>query len=443
MDRLPPEMLHLILQELAELDGLAGPSPASNMSIKSVRLCCRTFADLAPEYLYHDLWLYMEKDSFARLKAVAGHPGYRLMVRVLTIFPKLLSPNLLIREDYEECVKSISFNGDGHEQWGFYASGDRELSEHQLDAGFAQYTRLYEDQQDALRIAQNELSDALSAFMELTWVAPGFVNELLGDHAFMSNLRGKIQTIARTTHMAVDCAGWQTEINDREDAFAVLIALASSNCKLYGLDLDNNAGPFDVLFANFPDDAYEAARKVLRHVRSILIQISTTLQELEDLLENGGYANFLKLATNVEYLYMGCRGSSAMIPHFDYAFGSTRWSHLRYVSVSLVSATHDALNDFLERHSETLEDVALDMIMLHSGSWKKVFSGMQGRKALKMKRIGNLCTMNSHVDSVDKREILKMVTPWKVEWQALLNGFIFEGKDWPSELDAGYSQEAE
>lgn len=437
MDRLPPEVLHLILQELAELDGLVGPSYASNMSIKAMRLCCRTFADLAPKYLYHDLWLYMEKDSFAKLKAVAGHPKYRLMVRVLTIFPKLLSPDLLIKKDYKKCVKAISFNGHGHQQWGFDANGYRKLSKHQLDAGFAQYTRLYEDQQDTLRTAQNLLSDALSAFTKLTWVAPGFVDELLDDDTFMSNLRGKIQTMARTTHMAVDCAGWQTEIHGGEHAFAVLIALASSSCKMYGLDLDNKAGPFEFLMINIPDYAYEAARKVLRHVRSLSIQMPKregTLQELEDARTNGNCANLLKLATSVEDLYVGYRGSSAMILYFDHTFGTIRWSNLRYVSISTVSATHDELNDFMERHSETLEDIALDMIILHSGSWKNVFSGMRRRKALKNISIRDLWTKNTdlHYD----------LTTWREEWQALLDGFVFEGKDWPSELDAEYSQEA-
>lgn len=433
------------------MDELTLPSPVSNKSpesqclqaLKALRLCCRAFAILTPPYLYRDLWLYMEEDSFARLKAVASHPKYRLMVRVLKIFPKLLSSNLLIKEDYEECVKAINFTGDGHEQWGFDANGNRNLSHEQLDDGFAQYTRLCENQQDTLSKAQDLLSDALSAFAGLRWVTPGFVDELLNDDTIMSNPKGKIPTMARTTHMAVACEGWQIEMHDWEDSFTVLAALASSECKIYGLNLVNDAGAFDAIFIDLPEDVYGAARKVLRHVRSLSMQISTredTMEELHNVLENDCCANFLGLATNIEDLRISCGVQQNFYLHLEHVFGTTGWSNLRYFFVSAVWANLDQLHGFMERHRETLEDIQLHRIILESGSWKKVFAGMRGRKALKRAKFNDLWTQNLLVKCDSPSESLESML-WREEWQALLDGFIFGGKDWPSELDAVFSVE--
>ena len=54
------------------------------------------------------------------------------MVRVLKIFPKLLSADLLVKEDYEMCVKDFTFTGEGRETLGFDIDGKRNLSQEQL-----------------------------------------------------------------------------------------------------------------------------------------------------------------------------------------------------------------------------------------------------------------------------------------------------------------------
>ena len=68
------------------------------------------------------------------------------MVRVLKIFPKFLSTKLLVREDYEAWVREITFTGNSREGWGFDTDGKRALSQEQLDAGFAEYNKIHEQQ---------------------------------------------------------------------------------------------------------------------------------------------------------------------------------------------------------------------------------------------------------------------------------------------------------
>lgn len=83
----------------------------------------------------------MEEDSFANLKALADHPSYGRIVRVLKFFPKLLSADSLVKEDYEACVKGIKFTSDSPERWGLDIDRERALSQDQLDAGFVSTPR--------------------------------------------------------------------------------------------------------------------------------------------------------------------------------------------------------------------------------------------------------------------------------------------------------------
>lgn len=51
-----------------------------------------------------------------QVKQLMGRVGVRKFHEALKIFLKLLCPNLLIKEDYEEVVKAISLTKDDHEK---------------------------------------------------------------------------------------------------------------------------------------------------------------------------------------------------------------------------------------------------------------------------------------------------------------------------------------
>lgn len=197
---MPPEILRFILLELAEIEYDNYESAVPITDIKALRLSCRAFADLAPEYLFHDIWLYMEEDSLAKLKALTDHPIYARMVRTLKIFPKLLSADLLVKEDYEICVRDITFTGEGRETWGFDIDGKRKLSQEQLDAGFLEYNKLHGQQVHAKTRADTLLHHALAAFTGLRAITAGFVDEIFDNVCF--DHCSKIKDIARKTLMA-------------------------------------------------------------------------------------------------------------------------------------------------------------------------------------------------------------------------------------------------
>lgn len=436
MDRLPPEILHLILQALSKIEETRYDSAVSIMDIKALRLSCRTFADLGPEYLFHNVWLYMEEDSFAKLQALTKHRNYGRMVRVLKIFPNLLSGVLLVKEDYEKCVKGITFTGDSREKWGFDTDGRRELSQEQLDAGFLEYTQIYEHQVQVRTNADNLLHHALAAFAGLKSITIGFVDEVIED-AVCFDRCNKIQDIARKTLMANGCDGWKSGLYDREDAIMILTAIALSERKELDLDLTNDYGSFDTTLFDNHSNTLENIKKALVSLKSLLLDLrGVSPVHLLEVIDTGSFANFLEYAANLEYLHLANKPETALIL-FETIFCTAHWSSLKTFGLHGLMVNGNDLNGFFDRHSATLEKIHLSRMLLTSGSWKQVFAGMQGKQALKSFGTGNLFVGN--VGS--EQEVLSI--PWDdAAHDDLLNAFIFGGEEWSPKLPLGYSQEA-
>ena len=322
MDRMPPEILRFIMLELAEIESDNYESAVPITDIKALRLSCRAFADLAPEYLFHNIWLYMEEDSLTKLKTLTDHPIYARMVRVLKIFPKLLSADLLVKEDYEMCVKDITFTGEGRETWGFDIDGNRNLSQEQLDAGFVEYSKHHGQQVQAKTRADTLLHHALAAFTGLEAITAGFVDEILDvcfDHC------SKIKDIARKTLMADYCDGWKSRIHDPEDAIMILRAIASSECEGLSLSPYNDYGSYDTTLVDIRPCDLDASRKALLGLDSLSLGLeAVSYERLREVTDDAGFlANFLEHAANVRYLCVA-NSTASMAFFFDTIFHTTQ-----------------------------------------------------------------------------------------------------------------------
>ena len=323
----------------------------------------------------------MEEDGFAKLKALTDHISYGRMVRVLKIFPKLLSADLLVKEDYETCVKGITFTGDNREKWGFDVEGRRNLSQDQLDAGFIEYTQIHEHQVQVRTSAGNLLQHALAVFTRLISITTGFVDELIKDAVWFDRC-SKIQNISRKTLLANSCDGSDSPLHHGEDAIMILTAIASSEREGLGLNLTKTYGSFDTRLFDPHLSALEKFKKGL----ASLSQLALSLQDicpvhLSKIIETGSFANFFEYAANVQCLHLSFRPSSD-INFFETIFCKAHWSKLRTLSLHGLMVNGDDLNGFIDRHGATLEIVHLSTMFLTSGSWKKVFSGMWGERNL-------------------------------------------------------------
>ena len=148
-----------------------------NAGIKAMRLCCRQFAELAADYLYSEVWLFANEDSAANAMAISQHLSYSSMVYSLKIFSKLLSDEFFVKEEYGNYIRGLQVYNEGKEHWGFDAEGNRDHPDEQIDAGFAEYTKLYEQQLEFSAKVQAVLNRLLSAFPQIgssdTWLRYG------------------------------------------------------------------------------------------------------------------------------------------------------------------------------------------------------------------------------------------------------------------------------
>ena len=236
--------------------------------------------------------------------------------------------------------------------------------------------------------------------------------------------------------MADRCDGWKSEIHDPEDAEMILIAIASSEREGLGLDLSNPRGSFDTTLVDIHPYALEEVKKALVSLDSLALGLGALCtQALHEVIDAGLLANFLEYAANIQYLRVNY-WSAATIILFETIFSTAHWSSLKHVSIHGLMVEADDLNDFIDRHSASLEYIGLYTMMLTSGNWKRVFAGMQGKQGLNNVSLGYLIV--GDVDSEQKA--LQIPTDPAIE--DLLYAFIIGGEEWSPKLPAGYSQEA-
>jgi len=425
MDRLPVEVANMILDEL------------SLANLKAMRLSCRRFAELAADYIFECVWLYLDEDSFARMTALSEHPTLRLKVNTVKIFSNLLSADLLLRRDYENCVKNLTFTGEGREAWGFDVDGKRTLSQAQLDAGFAEYHNLYNSQLDFRCKAEDLLQAAFSAFTNLIWITNGFLDEIFVNNNKLPYQQSKVTDIASKTLLARDCAGWNGDANDAEDALMLIRAIAMSECVIDTLDLGTAVCSYDCLFLELSPRDRVFAKQALREIARLNINLySKNDEKFEQVLDAGHLSRFLSWCSVLDTLEVTNVGNGFVVS-LHHLFGTVYWKGLRTLSLSDFDLTFVNLTTLIEKFGETLQTLRIDGITLYTGSWYRIFlavKDMQMKGALKKFHPQELRIANSE----------ECFFEWTCDEKLLekLSSFIFEEGVWPSESPAGLMQEA-
>ena len=369
---MPLEIVRMILIELYPSSRPDELKISSNASIKAARLCCALFADLAAEHLYRDLWVYMEKQSFANLESISRHPKYRHMVQTIKFFPRLLSSDLLCRAAYENCVTAISYEGHDDVQMSADSDGKRKLSQQQLDDGFAEYLRLYDEQCEIISKAEELLYSDVSRLHGLWWFSIGFVYEIL-DKGLTLNRLGRIGEMARKTLLIESCDGWANDVFDTECAAMIFRTLAKSELQLHALDLYNSHGSLYINWPTLSTDSHDLMKMVLAPLKRLSFNLdSRDPDEIERALEAGHCRKSLQCAKDLESIDIedSCFEGYA----FHDLFSTFRWGHLKTLSLSGFCVASEELTNLLRRHSLTLKTVILTQIELTSGSWFRVLS---------------------------------------------------------------------
>lgn len=386
MNRLPVEVAIIILDELYPIHDPDEIPKIPLANLKAMRLSCRLFAELAGNYLFHCVWLYIDEDSFVKLTALSEHPTLRHKVETLKVFSKLLSADLLRKKDYETCVKAITTTVKGREAWGFDVDGNRTLTQEQLDAGFAEYHHHHNSQVDFQCKTEDLLQAALTAFTNLSWISNGFLIEILDSNDKVPSQQSRVSDIACKTLPARNCRGWKSDVHDVDDALMLIRAIARSDCDCLTLDLGTLYGSYDYLFLEFSPQnrgfAKQALQKVLRLGISLL---STNDKKFEQMLNAGRLSQFLSWGTMLETLVVTNAGIDFIVT-LPQVFGTGNWNNLRSLSPSGFVVAFVDLSNLFELFSETLQSLSIECITLCTGSWYRGFIAirdMQKKGALK------------------------------------------------------------
>lgn len=140
--------------------------------MKSVQLCCRRIGLVAAEFLYHEVWLYMEQSSFAKLASIAKHPLYRHMVHELRFFPRLKQHLFFKKQAYIDYLRKMEENREHNHihPFGFDIPKGRCWTETEINNCTEGYSVLSREQAESFSNAEALFHTAMHAFTNLTAV---------------------------------------------------------------------------------------------------------------------------------------------------------------------------------------------------------------------------------------------------------------------------------
>ncbi|KAL8948801.1 MAG: hypothetical protein Q9222_005046 [Ikaeria aurantiellina] len=404
MDRLPPELLHLVLDALPPKDLL------------NLRLTCKMFADMSASHLLSQCELMFTLSSFQRLKQISQHPIYSQHVKSLVYYADTLKKHHDEDEWYRALWDQLSINRNQHpsigpkpnhdaseREWRTYRRNvdkftkpEGQYTRQQLKAAWKEHCTIWRIQQrlrkmnfgEDMMIAAiarfpNLKHISLSNFLDLDYESDAVerlykptLEDVMGDggydHScgvpqFFSLLRGVQQANISLESLAVASISWEMFcVSDEELGLMRSVFRPLKRFKLSVLTSQENGWhdpdePID----NVMQDDDEDCIKFLRRGRVADLMSSMTEVRAFDL----------------------CFNSNEMIAFpFAPTYKILTYPNLTEISFNNLYAEADNLLDFFMRHAQTLRSVHVANFTLESGSWLDVFHGM--RNTLHLKRAG-------------------------------------------------------
>ena len=375
----------------------------------------------------------MERQSFGNLESISKHPKNRHMVQTIKFFPRLLSPDLFARDDYEACVKVLSYTGHDYVQMFLDSDGNRKLSQQQLDDGFAEYLRLYNEECQIIDKAEGLLYSALSWLRGLWWLSIGFVDEILDKGLSLSQL-GRIGDMARKTLLVEPCSGWTYDVSNAECAAMIFRTLVKSELRLRTLDLCSSYGTLGIHYQDLSTNNYDLTHWVLAPLKNIRLSLySVDPDEIKQALEAGYCRKFLQCAKDLEVIEI--KDASFAENTFHDVFSTFRWERLHTLVLIRFRVGSKGLTDLFQRHSLTLDSIELRGVTLSSGSWFQILSEIRRWGTLRRLALSDLCC--------DDREEQYFPGGWPYDLSEPIIRFMYHGGPWPSQLPQGLLREVD
>lgn len=373
MNRMPVEVLHLILSELAE-DEYWGTFP----DLKSMRICNKTISFAASKYVFREILLHFTEASHAKMKAIAQHPVHSKHVRDLRIMPKELCGPFLDREEFGRWLRGhrtlLGIPGTSYKTTGRYIRIPEsvELCSHIINSHYAQYSSIYKAQEGFFPSAQILLQAAVGCLPNLKYIVSGMHWPLQRPKEPQSE-------------EDLICREWkrygQLEVFEMDQTMMILRIIdqirshAGATIDFLRMLLD-----FDTLIIDLPqpNDNILVTQLVAEAKKFTFFFNTRDGARLGELVHSGKYTDFLAAMPKLEVL--DCTSDQIDgfgMPTITSIFSNNFWAHLTNLELSKFYATADEVTDLFIRHKATLRCFSLRHILLREGNWSSVFQGLR------------------------------------------------------------------
>jgi hypothetical protein len=387
MDRLPPEILDNLVQQLPVGD------------VKSLRLTCKALACIGADHLLSELILTCHPDhQLKRLPDVASHPVLSRKIQSIHFETDALHKGKKSRKEWERTfsdrrvlLASLRHLGDPNDDFPI-------MTRQQMREHYKVYTSTYDRQEEMfdqeLDWAAWQLSlKTLPNLEELTLSVFNVWRHLIRER-YRDPFKDTLE------HASTD---YENEPQGVRQMSCVLNALAKSNVRLKTL----RAGSVWWTFLNQDVEERQDTQKVVKSLQKLKFEITASNEDKEDYLPDEfewvqpECREFLRTDSALRDLLAAAADLQHLSLIFDYdrldrnerAIMATSllhfiphtivWPRLTHLTLGCFDAAEDDLVELLSRHKATLNYLQLRDIKLMPGSWRKFLPKL--RPILKLK----------------------------------------------------------
>ncbi len=373
MDSLPTELKCLIAFHLRNCDD----NPYGPRDIKQFRLVNKAFSIAGAEYLFPEIYLTFQSQSFERLRTISEHPFFSQHVKQLRYEPDVYGDR--DEHDWNEYYHSLSvINIMRYVEQAEAESERASLAlesglKDELDQKYRAHKAVCLDQ-ESIRSQHDSynfdlVTQAMARLPNLAEVTLNFEQgAVIQSNAFN-------RAYAGTIFLPRGDYGHKSPYSTMQ-LRSLLFGAASAGTKLKSL----GCGKIDWKFLTADEEQMEIMKTAVKDLEYFRIMLYTGRGSLQfDGLgsEAGQCFTFLESGLRMCELLSAMKDLKVLNvsiddtpgADLDYMVGTTLWASLRVFELGSFLVAENTLIDFLKRHAGTLKELELNDITLIDGGW--------------------------------------------------------------------------
>ncbi|KAI4230668.1 MAG: hypothetical protein LQ349_006110 [Xanthoria aureola] len=359
LDRLPPEVLDIICNELSDED------------IPALRLQCRYLCKIASAHFLRCAFVRFKKTSIDSLVQLSSHPLLSQNVRTI-----IYEPNFLQRQSRQTWMKD----------WRKAVPSDKGISytSRELRAAWQIYQRYLQEQEDLIAMdnACQDLRQAVQGFPNLRALHVNYLSGLWDCNSYVNAYGDSLCWDLYPGSSNQGPSGIEQMVSLINMLGTVDVNLASLRIGLLNWEFFRHFDPIH--------DKPKGTKRITQSLQDIKFVINTwsARGDADDENEPLSYLELDKCRTYLEQGFLGHVLSAAVDLQklaieftnqidFQYVVLDTHWPHLHTIDLDSVDTRQDDWFKFFELHAASLKCLTLASIKLLDGNWPDVLERMQ------------------------------------------------------------------